>query len=71
MHSIHVRCVQFLKKCLVLTFFSLCRLALELAAQNNVTLPATAAANSKYVEAIEQHGAGDEDFSAVIKAYQK
>lgn len=43
-----------------------CRLALDLAAQKNVTLPTTSAANQQYVTAIE-HGLGDQDFSAVYK----
>jgi len=47
------------------------RLALELAEQNNVSLPTTAAANAVYVKAMEECDAGDQDFSAVIQAYQK
>mmetsp|Transcript_10004 Transcript_10004/g.17372 ORF Transcript_10004/g.17372 Transcript_10004/m.17372 type:complete len:294 (-) Transcript_10004:19-900(-) len=47
------------------------RLALELAEQNNVSLPTTAAANAVYVKAMQECNAGDQDFSAVIQAYQK
>ena len=47
------------------------RLALELAEQNSVFLPTTAAANAVYVKAMEECNAGDQDFSAVIQAYQK
>ena len=47
------------------------RLALELAEKNNVSLPTTAAANAVYVKAMEECDAGDQDFSAVIQAYQK
>lgn len=48
------------------------RLALEMAAENSVTLPTTTAANAVYVAAMEKDSnIGDQDFCAVIQAYKK
>ena len=44
------------------------RLALDLADKKGVVLPTTTAANAVYLKAMEQQQAGDEDFSAVLKA---
>eukprot|EP00600_Ochromonadales_sp_CCMP1393_P005745 CAMPEP_0174953870 /NCGR_PEP_ID=MMETSP0004_2-20121128/103_1 /TAXON_ID=420556 /ORGANISM="Ochromonas sp., Strain CCMP1393" /LENGTH=297 /DNA_ID=CAMNT_0016201609 /DNA_START=27 /DNA_END=920 /DNA_ORIENTATION=+ len=48
-------------------------LALTFAAQKGVTLPTTEAANACMLKAMDPAGAnaGDDDFSAVMKAYQK
>lgn len=47
------------------------RLALELAAQHDLSLPTAAAANELYKKAIDEQNRGDDDFSAVVKAVGK
>lgn len=47
------------------------RLALELAAQNDLPLPTAVAANELYKKAMDELNRGDEDFSAVYKAVTK
>eukprot|EP00636_Phaeomonas_parva_P001633 CAMPEP_0118872570 /NCGR_PEP_ID=MMETSP1163-20130328/14680_1 /TAXON_ID=124430 /ORGANISM="Phaeomonas parva, Strain CCMP2877" /LENGTH=304 /DNA_ID=CAMNT_0006807771 /DNA_START=170 /DNA_END=1084 /DNA_ORIENTATION=+ len=44
------------------------RFALNLAAKEGVELPVAAAANALMMEAMEEYGLGDEDFSAVVES---